>query len=197
MRTDVRSHSRPASSRSPRARECPIAPGALSFGLRARSARRAEQTAIPEHQLAPARLDEAESRVSDVDHDIVIQPGDDARRNQDQAPSLVEPLLAEFLAHRGRQAVPTRDARRRKDLVGEAPGDGDFDGVPVRRQPPAAADQLFEQRRRNMLARSDERASGRLPSAGSQVGAGRIEDRAVPDALDPLRSSEHSPSRSA
>ena len=31
----------------------------------------------------------------------------------------------------------------------------------------------------------------------AKVGAGRVEDRAVPDASDPLRSSEHSPSRSA
>ncbi len=65
-------------------------------------------------------------------------------------------------------------------LGGEHPGDGDFDGLPVRRQPPAAADQLFEQRRRNMLARSDERASGGVPSARREGGAGCVEDRMSP-----------------
>ena len=115
-----------------------------------------------------ARLDDPKLTVSGVDHDVVVEPGDHAGGDEDEASFLVEPLLAEIPAHRRRQAFPPRQARRRKGLVGEASGDGDLNAMLVRRQAPAATNQLFQQRRRIMLARIDERASRRIPPPRSQ-----------------------------
>jgi hypothetical protein len=52
----------------------------------------------------------------------VLEAGDDAGRDEDEAPLLIEPLFAEPPARRRRQVVPARQARRRKDLIREAVG---------------------------------------------------------------------------
>ena len=124
-----------------------------------------------------ARLDEPKLGMRRVDQDVVVQSGDDAGRDEDDAAFLAAPLFAESPTGGRRQAVPAGQARRRKHLVGQAPRDGDLDIVLVRRQSPAAADELLQQRRRVMFARIDERASWRVPPSRSERRAGRVEDR--------------------
>jgi len=47
-----------------------------------------------------ARLDEPKLGMRRVDHDVVVEPGDDAWRDEDKAPFLLEPSLAELPARR-------------------------------------------------------------------------------------------------
>src|SRR5258708_29078102 len=66
--------------------------------------------------------------------------------------------------------------RRAQHFVGNATGDGYRDVVLVLWDPAPAADELFQKRRRIMLACIDDWRGGRVPAAGEDRGAVRIKD---------------------
>src|SRR5437879_3885859 len=68
----------------------------------------ARKARIPPHRLMQSRGDPREVRVLRVDEEVALDPGDEARDDEEKGSALPVPCLAETLRRRAARVIPSR-----------------------------------------------------------------------------------------
>src|SRR5262249_33499054 len=155
------------------------APGVCATGLKCDRSRR-EKTFVPPDRRFEAALHPRKFRVLRIDQDIVFLACDDARNNQKQASLTPLPRITIRTAGGAALSMPIGEMRGVEDFVGDAARDGDLDEVLVGRHLAAAMYEFLQHRRGIVLARIEDGARRRIPSAGGKRRAGGVEDAILP-----------------